>query len=440
LKKIIPMLITLLIVTVTAACQAETKEPERAKRIPASFNLPADQFELLQYLDKIDFISMRAHAWNVWAGLTYQPTPDDATIFESWYPADYVFHQDDSPPPAHTRSFKTHFESPKQHLFEPAVPGESSMAHVMYNEPARKHIRDKKLYLRQTLDDMNSSFDHDKTPGWNRTVPEFTTDAVVIKPVWWPIKKGEATALPVWDGPYAPQDDQGIFPSMPANDWPIAVAVVPPGVKPPTDLQQVKGTNPNQKIRGTASLDEFYYFEITQDMIARLKGTEQSGFSHIEAGDYAVLIAMHVTTREINSWAWSTYWWHDKPDSGHLADDRPDSVKGVWAHFLMNTAFSMDTPGAKDKGPHIVYNPYIEGKFVNGVVSNCMACHNRSASPPLATTPANLCGALPITRGSHNFLPTSPDRNGRLKLEFLWSLLFRSQPAPPKCLEDAGPG
>ena len=97
----------------------------------------------------------------------------------------------------------------------------------------------------------------------------------------------------------------------------------------------------------------------------------------------------------------------------------------------MNTAFSMDTPGASDTGPHITYNPYIEGKFPNGVVSNCMACHNRASSPALE---GELCGALPVTRGSYDYQPTSPEREGRVKLEFLWSLLFRSVEGKPACL------
>ena len=101
----------------------------------------------------------------------------------------------------------------------------------------------------------------------------------------------------------------------------------------------------------------------------------------------------------------------------------------------MNTAFSIDTPGAPDGGAHIAYNPYIEAKFKNGVQSNCAACHNRASYPALTD---HLCGALPITRGSHDFQPTSPDREGRTKLEFLWSLLIRPEPGPPACLQGGG--
>ena len=401
-----------------------------ARRIPDSYGFPAEQLELLQYLDEIDFIGMRNHSWTIWAGLTHQDSRDGVAVFETWFPADYVFHPTENRPP-HTRSFKTHFESPTQHQGD--EPGESLISHVMYNRPAGDHIRKNKLYDRQTIKDLNDKFDKNNTPGWSRSIAQFPRDAVVIKPVWWHVKQKEATVLPVWDGPYEPLDSEGKYPKMQALDWPNATLIIPPGVVPPNNPGSVPGTNPNQSVRGVSPMEDFYYFQITEEMLGHLDTSEQAGFEHVSAGDYAVLIAMHVTTREIHSWVWATFFWHDKPNEGSLADDRPETVKNEWAHFLMNTAFSMDTPGAPDAGPHIVYNPYIEGKFPNGAQSNCMACHNRSSFPALSQE--NLCGALPITRGSHDYQPTSPERRSRVKLEFLWSLLFRPDPAPPECLK-----
>lgn len=413
-----------LVVALSGGCVAD--RPDEADRIPPSYGFPADELELLRYLDQVDFIAMRRHAWTIWAGITHQDAPGDVAVFETWYPADNVFHPDGSPP-AYTRSVKSHFEAPKQHAGE----GESLIAHVLYNQSARDHILSNKLHLRQTIEDINTEFDRNNTAGWNRSIAQFPRDSIVIKPVWWPVRQNQATALPVWDGPYEPPNSDGKYPSMPATQWPNAVLVIPPGADTPANPQSIPGTNADQTIRGTVPIDDFYYFRITEEMIGHLDADEQAGFDHVSPGDYAVLVAMHVTTREIHSWVWATFWWHDKPDEGHLADDRPDTVRNEWAHFLMNTAFSMDTPGAPDAGPHIVFNPYIEGKFVNGAQSNCMACHNRASLPALSQ---DLCGALPVTRGSHDYQPTSPERRSRTKLEFLWSLLIRPLPGPPACL------
>lgn len=408
-------------VTLLVAMAGAAFADENPREIPRQYGFPADHFHLLESLDRVDYAAMRRHAWDLWAGITHQNSPDDIAIFETWYPADHVF-SGDAVPQDHLRSFRTHLDTAMQH------PGESLISHVMYNASARDHILKNGLNRRSTLDRINARFDTDKTPRHERTVQRFPRDAIVIKMVWWPVKADGATALPVWDGPYLPIQADGTYLDMPAEKWPTAVWVLPPGTR------SAPATAPRSGLamRGSFPLESFYSFKITKRMLGRLDVSEQDGFKDIRAGDYAVLVAMHVTTREIHNWVWATYWWHDRPDEGHLAEHRPDTVKGKWRRFLMNTAYSMDTPGAPDKGPHIVYNPYIEAKFKNGVQSNCAACHNRASYPELTDS---LCGALPITRGSHDYQPTSPEREGRTKLEFLWSLLIRPQPgSPPACL------
>src|SRR5262249_10913787 len=118
----------------------------------------------------------------------------------------------------------------------------------------------------------------------------------------------------------------------------------------------------------------------------------------LQAGDYVVFAGGHLTTKEIDDWVWATFWWHDRPNNGPFASDRPDSVKGVWRNYLMNASFDSITPRESDNGPHVTFNPWIEARFQDGVegfgsglVSNCMNCHNR------ATRPAEFF--LPIRRG-----------------------------------------
>lgn len=425
--KTVPAIIgTLTLLTLMATANADND----ARPMPDAYGFPADHLQLLESLDRIDYRGMRQHAWNLWAGITHQDTRDGVAVFETWYPADNVFSSAPNPP-AHTRSFRTHFEAAKQHPGNKQHSGESLISHVMYNQSARDHILNNGLNQRATLETLNTRFNTQKTPRFERSITRFPRDAIAIKMVWWPVKAKVATLLPVWDGPYLPRGTDGSHPAMPAEDWPNAVWVLPPGIK----VVPARAPRADVNMRGTVKLNNFYSFRITREMLGHLDAAEQDGFSHVEAGDYAVLLAMHVTTREIHNWVWATYWWHDQPDAGSLAEDRPKNVKGIWRHFLMNTAFSIDTPGAPDGGAHIAYNPYIEAKFKNGVQSNCAACHNRASYPALTD---HLCGALPITRGSHDFQPTSPDREGRTKLEFLWSLLIRPEPGPPACLQSGG--
>ena len=175
-------------------------------------------------------------------------------------------------------------------------------------------------------------------------------------------------------------------------------------------------------------LQDYYYFKITPEILKAIDKAQVDEFGDVQIGDYAVLVGMHVATREITDWVWATFWWHDKPDQGPYAQDRPDALKSPWRNYLMNTTLSMDTPLEPDGSPKIVFNPYIEGKFANGPVSNCMTCHNRSTSPSLGE---EFCGALPITRGSGDYPPQDPRRYTRTHLSFLWSLLLRPQPLAP---------
>jgi hypothetical protein len=136
------------------------------------------------------------------------------------------------------------------------------------------------------------------------------------------------------------------------------------------------------------------------------------------------LLALHYTTKEIPEWVWSTFWWHDRPDDGPYAMNRPPAVSGVWRHYLMSTAFSMEAPKEGDGKPHVTFNPWLEARFVNGTVSNCMTCHRQSVWP--LPDHGNEPPFLPVTRGTIG----ANDPNyfkGNTKLDFLWSVGFESQ-------------
>jgi hypothetical protein len=138
-----------------------------------------------------------------------------------------------------------------------------------------------------------------------------------------------------------------------------------------------------------------------------------------EAGDYAVLIGMHLTTKEIPDWVWGTFWWHDRPNDGPFAANRPASVAGVWRNYLMDVAYSMETPREYDGTPDAVFNPYLEAGFPDGLASNCMTCHQRAVWP---SGPGDF---LPVTRGARP--ANDPVFRNSTKLDFLWSISLESQ-------------
>jgi hypothetical protein len=125
-------------------------------------------------------------------------------------------------------------------------------------------------------------------------------------------------------------------------------------------------------------------------------------------GDHVALVAAHVTTKEIPDWTWQTYWWHDAPDVGRFAADRPAELHGVAASYLMDATYTTDAP---------CFNPWLEARFPDGVASNCVTCHQRA-----------VVGAedyLPVTHG--RLRTDDPYFRGHLATDFLWSVAFEAR-------------
>ena len=133
-------------------------------------------------------------------------------------------------------------------------------------------------------------------------------------------------------------------------------------------------------------VSKFYNFRIPANIfdaqLAKIKAT--GGLLNANAGDYAILVGFHFATHEIPDWLWATFWWHNLPDKGKYAEDRPASLKGVWQNYLMTASYDMDEPREPDATPRIAYNPYLEGALDDGLTSNCMTFHRRAAWPKQA--------------------------------------------------------
>jgi hypothetical protein len=94
-------------------------------------------------------------------------------------------------------------------------------------------------------------------------------------------------------------------------------------------------------------------------------------------------------------------------------------VKDVWRNYLMSATFDLNLPREPDNTPHITFNPWLEAHFRQGIVSNCMNCHNRASYPPL--------NFLPIYRGDPDLQNDPTYAAGRLRTDFLWSVPFEAQ-------------
>ncbi|MEW9920650.1 hypothetical protein AB2B41_13620 [Marimonas sp. MJW-29] len=403
---------------------------------PTDADWVAGEARLLGFLEKRDFPALRAHAWQVFAGMT-SPAPGGYAVWESWFTDDVVYSGPEGKPPATLSDRRANIHGARQFgiglagVPEPN-PGESVAANVLFNMPVRNHIWANALFKPDTLDQINETFNRNKTPLLDRSIPQFPPNAIAIKTIWSVVAKDGLTVLPVWDGELD-QPEVKVSPPYPSAVWPRCVAISPdPGfAKSTADVT----CNKRPLTAAVVGLDGFYHFQITEAELEAVTnavspGPKDGTPAKIETGDYAILLGIHFTTREIPNWVWATAWWHDRPDQAPFGSDRPDNVTGVWRNYMLNSGYSRDVPVAVDGGPATVWNPYIEGKYPDGMRSNCMSCHVRAVYPRLdpVIEGFDLCGALPVLRGEGSLPLDSPALATRTRLEFLWSILLDTRP------------
>jgi len=380
--------------------------------IPSGFDFPANGNSLLDALKDGNESKLRQHAWFVFAGLTQPTRPNDPgseSLWETWYTGPEVFST--GPTLQGVRSLQRKLEPPRQFSphgigAQPQAIGESQMAFTLFNQELKDHTRSKKLNLMATMKALNDSWTP-QTPIADRKVPDYRPNAMSLKLIWMSVKKQGMTALPIWD-------EQPQVLSAPAQNFPTwkrKVAVDPSrDTIPSGETFDFPGFSKSKVV----PLKTFYYFAMDAKQAAAFRKKD----GKTAEGDYAVLVAMHYTTKEIPNWVWATFWWHDKPDEGVYAKDRLDDtkIKGPWRNYLMDVCYDMDLPRESNGTPNAVFNPWLEAKFLNGVNSNCMTCHQR------AVWSEKDINFLPITRGAAT--SDDPIFHEATKVDFLWSLLF----------------
>jgi hypothetical protein len=183
-----------------------------------------------------------------------------------------------------------------------------------------------------------------------------------------------------------------------------------------------------------ADVDHFSAFVRPQgDFVGAGNQTDSASLMKmVKPGNIALLMAMHVTGKEIPNWTWQTFYWSPGRDSLNL--DRPATIPSPWNNYSMNVAYYMTNLNGT---PRVAFNPYLEtnlhgyfpdsapGNHWVGVRTNCMTCHRLASRGIIGDT--------------LHFAPYGPAQfidpgnsalfAGITKLDFLWSVAFRARPA-----------
>ncbi|MEA3064955.1 MAG: hypothetical protein QOJ27_1401, partial [Sphingomonadales bacterium] len=272
--------------------------------------------------------------------------------------------------------------------------GDVMIAGVIYNPVAYNWIRSTGSYLQSTL--------QQKMPakGQIGTMGQMPPGSIVLKPMMWPVPSSGYSALPLWDNATQDNDTYAGFENQ--KIWPRAVAVSARPTRPSaTDVTYLYG-GVTLATGGTApvtyrqarivTVDQFYHY---QPDLASMEECDRAllDASAIYAynrpfrqGDYLVLIAMHIMTKEQPAWTFQSVFWSDRPDDGQQGKDKPiiPSAQGPWRHYQMASTYGM---AASTHPPvwGVHFNPYIELAADHPIQTNCMNCHHRAAYPSRGT-------------------------------------------------------
>lgn len=317
---------------------------------------------------------------------------------------------------------------------------------VAYNPAAAQHAIVNKLFLQSTLNGYLRQ-------GYTQ-IPVFPNSAITIKPVYKIILKNESSpyvkngvyTMPGWPGTPSPAV------AYPEQDWNACVYIDLNGSGP-------GGSSIDQGCKGQTAASTFYLSNFIRHTITAAEAPGIAGQTglKVSAGDIAILVGMHVTTRETTRWAWQTFWWSANPgqpytpSSSTIAAVRPSVLDAAASHYAMAVAYQMVAPaqpinGGKSVGaPVIAYNPHLEAVFPPstfqakgsiddngtiitneyGVQTNCMSCHGQAqyqSTPGYYKVDGGANRENPYA-ADYYFSLNDPSFNGKLQLDFAWSIL-----------------
>jgi hypothetical protein len=410
------------------------------------FNFPEDSNKIYTWLENQDTTSIVSHAWGIWAGLT-EPTKQKYNgqpllVFETWMGVQELAAMSAQGQVSSNveKTNRTQLSIPKQFVHGRLFAGQKvdtnfTVLETVSYDPSAAHFAT-----------SNRSFNQSVLNGYTvkngiGAVPEFPNTSITTKPTYYagvPSKNG-LIRVPVWVSP----NPAKAFKYTEWQQW--VYADVNNNQEPNKKLVPVTTSNPTQEQikAATCNVNDFINYKIDRVGADYLNSHQDVGTTpsrQFIEGDYVLLVAMHVTTKEFKNWTWQTYFWcpdpsnPPSPSSKFEAGLRPKELKGAASHYAVSTAYAMVWPnqpvtgGSDDNArPILAFNPYLEGgfgpkvfslpnkfrpDFVYGMQTNCMSCHALST----------MTGKNGYSTNQYiDMMDTSLFKND-VKLDFTWSI------------------
>ncbi len=412
--------------------------------------------------------SVRMHGWDVWESITRPSGEDSLPVWETWFSGYEVYTLEPESAQARLRAGarrerRRDWELPHQ-FFHSAVRGrktdlrrmaaaghripvDTAEAVTSFNRYTRElavSVVERGFNRAAVLDSINAAFNARGTPVALRkistSVDSVDARQIALKPVFQFISGTQPTVLPYWNGisPFTTDSLENPEP----HTWRQGVVIDPTGkLRPGSRVWASVNGNPPDSLL-VVPLSAIYHLRLTaadsaafsqfaetssDDVGAGNQTDSASVAAMVRPGNYALLMAMHVTTKEIANWTWQTFWWSPHPRDPFYGSGRPGTIRAPWSNYNMDVAYWMSQPNRANGTPWIAFNPYLETNLSGpvtvkgttmswtGVHSNCMSCHRMAGWAKPDSTPEYVPSGFISPADSALF-------GGYTKVDFLWSI------------------
>jgi hypothetical protein len=364
-------------------------------------NFPVPPITIDGWVSTTNTSAIRTHAWELWAGINYTAPGQQWPVWETWYSDTDV--KEGPPPknlkltqrakPAHQfirlRQFK-HLAL-KRGLQAAIDPNEQVVGFNKFNLDYSEFVWQNNYENPQSLGNLNQW--PAQTPATARHIENFPYRATGLKPVFMvvngPNHSAGITVMPYWKGDLTTGPNNSSNPQNPTpGTWNQCVIVKTGSSQPPSGAKCKDGSTPP-----VIGVNMFYNFVLSAQ---EAQAIQQAQNLPAQAGDYAVLVAMHMTTRENANWTWQTFWWNYGQPFPY--GPPPKTIPAPFNNYAMCTAYSMTVQNDPTQPNTLCYNPYLETSpgIPDGIHSDCMSCHHTAGF-----------GVNPVANYPASYLPTS---------------------------------
>lgn len=440
---------------VTAVAPAVIKPAD----IPPGYGYPGDRAAIQAWADEWEISKITEHTWNMWAGMTADSgqSSDGSKLpyWETWCGTEEVFGGTCGKATRPGRPFRlasqlTHAARLKGSL---AAPDTQVISFNKFNPSMTEYLQARHpgpgtagpynyttvpslIALNEAWPSNTATVDRkvEEAPYQPTSTSVAGYAGIETKPVIFLVKAAGLTPMPLWLGPTASTNQNNPTP----NTWTTCV-LLDPAASGGSDVAPIPAT-PDQiakKVSMPYACTTYLYAPLATIYNFKMDAAEAQSWNNIQgnggtasAGDFGVLGAMHVNSKEIVNWTWQTFWWQpgqDAPNNfpGSKSGMTPN-VKGPWRNYASCSAYNQ-TEGKTSSTMVVCFNPFLETSqgIPDGLASNCMSCHGTATAAgsnnTLKTLPYPFNYQKPISFGE-GAVPIDPRFAGYTRTDFSWAI------------------